>query len=117
MKRIFMPVLALAIVLAFAGCVTKSSALDYTPGTYSARAVGYDGYVTVEVTVDENGGVSVTADAPYETDFIGGMAVTILTENFMETKSEELDIISGATVTSEAFIRALKEALEQARNN
>ena len=49
-----------------------------------------------------------------ETPEYGGYALETLVEEALETGSADIDMVSGATLTSVAFIEALSEAIEQA---
>lgn len=88
----------------------------YVPGTYTATADGYHGEVTVTVTVDEENIVSVTAEGPGETEGIGTRALEQLPGRIVEANSANVDTVSGATMTSNAIKRAVKDALKQAQN-
>ena len=101
----------LAATLLFAG----SAAADgiYTPGTYTAQAVGY-GNLSVTVTVSEDAIESVVIDGSEETPEIGGAAVEELASQVITNQGPEIDGVSGASLTSEAVRTATKMALEQA---
>ncbi|WP_066714410.1 FMN-binding protein [Clostridium sp. Marseille-P299] len=82
-------------------------------GKYTATEKGYGGDVTVNVTVDGTGkitAVNVTADA--ETPDIGGKAAPMIANSIVEKQSLSIDAISGATVTSNAVLKAAKKAIE-----
>jgi uncharacterized protein with FMN-binding domain len=48
--------------------------------------------------------------------FINSQAMPYLTTEAIQAQSAQVDIISGATLTSEAFIQSLQSALNDARN-
>ncbi len=89
-------------------------AAGFVPGTYTATVEGYHGDVTVTVTVDEEKIVSMTAEGPNETEGVGSRAIDQLPAKIVEANSTKVDGISGATVTSNAIKRAVKEALQEA---
>lgn len=89
-------------------------AAGFVPGTYTATVEGYHGDVTVTVTVDEEKIVSVTAEGPRETEGVGSRAIEQLPARIVEANSTEVDGVSGATITSNAVKRAVKEALKEA---
>jgi len=89
-------------------------AAGYVPGTYTATVKGFHGDVTVTVTVDEEKIVSITAEGPHETEGVGSRAIDQLPARIVEANSTKVDGISGATVTSNAIKRAVKEALQEA---
>lgn len=84
-------------------------------GTYEGTAKGFGGDVTAKVTVDENGVITdleVTGDG--ETPSVGGAAIDPMVEAILAAGSAEVDVVSGATITSQAVIDAVKDALIQA---
>lgn len=97
-----------------AGGDTTAAALSFVPGTYSAAAAGYGGDVKVEITVSESRIEEVKADGADETPEIGGNALDKLPAKILEAQSADVDAVSGATVTSDAILAAVKDALSQA---
>lgn len=98
--------------------LTASASASYTPGVYTGTAEGFEGDVTVTVTVDENGVEDVQIEAPDEDpvrvedeDWL-----LHLTEQAAEAQDGKIDGISGATVTSEAVQEAVADALAQAES-
>ena len=104
------------------GSEMAAAELNMTDGTYTAKATSYDeenglycpGELTMTVEVKDNKVASVTVDPYTDTDIIGGMAFPILAERVVETQSLAIDMVSGATVSSGAFMAALKDCLTQA---
>ena len=91
------------------GCGSKASGEKLT-----GKAEGFGGEVTVEVTVDGDKITAVTAKGDSETDGIGSKAIEELPGKIVEANSADVDVevVSGATVTSTAIIDAVKSALE-----
>jgi fumarate reductase flavoprotein subunit len=95
------------------GCAKTDTGTD-TNKTYTATAAGYGGDVTVEVTLTEDGKIgTVKVDAPKETPELGGAAAPKVAEAIVSKQSLAVDTVSGATVTSEAVIKAAEEALKK----
>ena len=86
----------------------------YTPGTYTASAMGRDGQVTVHVTFDEKSIIEVSVDASAETENIGGIAAPILEEQVMKAQSSAIDGVSSATITSQAVKKAVADCIFEA---
>jgi fumarate reductase flavoprotein subunit len=107
--------LALIIVLGFAltACANDGDA-DADGKTVSAKAAGYGGDVTVEVTVGGDKISNVKVDAPKETPEIGGEAAKKIGEEIVSKQSLNIDAVSGATITSNAVLKAAEEALKEA---
>ncbi|NCB51819.1 MAG: FAD-binding protein [Clostridia bacterium] len=125
MKKLLSFALALVLIFGMAACggtvapaeTTPPAAEEtgiYTVGTYSATATGM-GAVTVTITVDANSITDVVLDVSGETEGIGQAAKEQLTEQILAAQSEEIDGVSGATVTTTAVRVALAGCLAQAR--
>lgn len=93
---------------------TAESAI-YSPGTYIGTADGFGGEVIVEVTVDYTQITNVDVKEQSETAGIGTGAIDTLINEMIEIGSPNVDVISGATISSQAFIEAVKHALADAR--
>ena len=86
----------------------------YIPGTYTGSSKGFGGDVNVTVTVSENEIMRVQIEGDHETENIGSFAVSMLGDRIMAEQTPNVDVITGATVSSGAILRALKDALTQA---
>jgi uncharacterized protein with FMN-binding domain len=93
----------------------------YKDGTYKGPEVdAYYGLVQVQATV-QGGKLSSVQFLEYPSDRrtsveINNIAVPYLQQEAMQAQSSSVDIISGATLTSEAFIMSLQNALNSAKN-
>ena len=97
--------------------VTEGEASDqglYIPGEYSATVKGFGGDVTVTIVVDENKITECRIEGAEETDGVGSRAVEELPGEILEAQSAEVEAVAGATVTSDAIVQALEEALKEA---
>ena len=86
----------------------------YIPGTYTGTSKGFGGDITVTVTVDKDSILDISINGDHETENIGSFAVSMLGERIMENQTPNVDVVTGATVSSGAILRALKDALTQA---
>ena len=115
MKKLVCLLLSLALIC---GASALAEALPaetvFTPGTYEATAKGFGGDVTVTITVDADKITDVTIKGDAETPALGGVAITTLPDEILKAQTPNVDILSGATVTSNAIIKAATEALEAA---
>ncbi len=102
-----------ALTIATVGCSEKGA--EYKAGTYTGSAQGFGGEIVVNVTVDESKITEITAEAEKETPDIGGKAIAELTEKMISSNTAEVDAVSGATYSSNAFISAVKSALASAK--
>ncbi|MBR2260006.1 MAG: FAD-dependent oxidoreductase [Blautia sp.] len=85
----------------------------YTPGTYTATAMGI-GDVTVTMTFDETSITDVVVDVSKETKDIGQLYGETLQEALMQLQSADIDSVAGATVTSDAVKEAAANCIAQA---
>ena len=92
-----------------------ASAADVKDGTYSGEAKGMESTIKVEVTVS-GGKISDVKAEGQETQGIGSKALEQLPGAIAEAGTTEgVDAVAGATVTSEAIIKAVNAALESAK--
>ena len=86
-------------------------------GLYAGAAQGFGGDLVVDVTIAD-GKISEVAVRPHqETPMVAGPAIEKLTASVVDAQSAEIDTVSGATVTSNAFIAAVEQALQKAQGN
>lgn len=86
-------------------------------GVFSGKAQGYNGIVTVDITIT-GGRISAVQVQPHEeTPFIADPAIETLTADILQAQSADVDVISGATLTSNAVIAAVEQALKKASSN
>jgi fumarate reductase flavoprotein subunit len=95
---------------------TGSSGGGGVSGSASASANGYGGPISVTVTVENGKIVSVEADGPAETQGIGSRAVANLPGAIVAANSVNVDGVSGATVSSQALLKAAQEAYSKIGN-
>ncbi|WP_308652982.1 FMN-binding protein [uncultured Anaerococcus sp.] len=126
-KNIFL-VGALALVLAACGNSDKKpaeekaeapaaegKAEEATEKTGTATAAGYGGDIKLTVTMEGDKIKDIVVDEHKESEGIGADALPKLVEEAKKANSAEIENVSGATVTSEAFKAALKDAMEAAK--
>jgi uncharacterized protein with FMN-binding domain len=75
-------------------------------------------YGTIQVSIKVTGGKIVAADAAYPTAndsaIINPPAIAQLKQATLKAQSAEVDAVSGATFTSDSYIKSLQAALDQA---
>ncbi len=98
----------------------SSSNTAYKDGTYTSPSTdAFYGNVQIKVTVAK-GKITNLAFLDYPQDRansvrINSVATPILKSETIAAQSANVDVVSGATATSEAFIQALTDVLQQAR--
>ncbi|HHY09001.1 MAG TPA: FMN-binding protein [Firmicutes bacterium] len=83
-------------------------------GTFSGSAQGFKGAVLVDVTIVDGKITAIEVDPNEETPFIAEPAIEQLVGEILAAQSTEVDVVSGATFTSEAVIKAVDQALRKA---
>ena len=96
------------------GAAKAADGKKFIAGTYTATSTGFGGDIDVTVTVTEDEITDVEITGDHETENIGSFAVDMLGDRILEAQSPNVDALTGATVTSKAIIRALKDALTEA---
>lgn len=86
----------------------------FQPGTYTATVDGHNGDVTVEVTVDEKSILDIQVTEHNESPGITDLVFERIPQGILVKQNLAVDVVSGATVTSDALIQAITLALEQA---
>lgn len=95
-----------------ASCATEESGI-FTPGSYTASAPGRNGDVTVTTVFSANTIDEIKIESE-ETENIGVVAMEQLKEEVLSSQALDADVISGATLSSDAFLNALKDTVTQA---
>ena len=119
-KRIAALVLAAAMVFSLAACGGKSestaassSSSAGVSGEFTGTANGM-GEVTVTVTLTDGVITDCVVEGPDETEGIGSVVVANAPEEVVSANKGSIDVVSGATITSNAVNEALAAALTAA---
>ncbi|MHC6203363.1 FMN-binding protein [Breznakiellaceae bacterium SP9] len=114
--------IALLIVAACASSLSSGgtnpgtvSSAQYYDGDYTGSADGYRD--TIEVWLQIYHGSVCAVEILYDNEdlTVGGFAMEELLEQVLDTNSSDLDVIAGATVSSQGFLAAVNEALDKAK--
>jgi len=96
-------------------CISLKSVDRFTPGVYYGEARGYYGLVKVRVEVDASSIIDIRVLEESEDSLIGGEAIKELRRLILEEDTSDVDAVSGATISSEAFLGAVNQALGAAQ--
>ncbi len=105
MKRL-LPI-ALCLLLFLSACASAEA--------LNGKAKGYGGDISLAVTRDGDKLVSISVLEQNETPDIGGAAIDTVIKDILSQNSTDVDIVSGATITSNAIIAAVNNALDPAK--
>lgn len=99
-----------------AAVVAAAAALGpFNPGTFTGVGFGYYDEVHVAVTFDASRITAIEVVFENETPMFAMMAFSALIPEVLQAQTYDVDIVSGATYTSEGFLDAIHDAVGQAR--
>jgi fumarate reductase flavoprotein subunit len=99
------------------GCAPESSNIAVealSPGTYVATTKSMKGDLTLETTIDESGITNIRIIECRDTPVISDTAIDELPFRIIENQNIEVDVVSGATLTSMSILAGVRDCLEQA---
>ncbi|MDC7242337.1 MAG: FAD-dependent oxidoreductase [Spirochaetales bacterium] len=108
LKTIAAAVLLIAVTMGFTGCGSKPS------GTYTSTSRGLFGPVEVSVELEKGEIKAIEIGSHHETMGVGDVAFEKVPARIIEAQSTNVDIVSGATITSFAVINAVTDSLNEA---
>lgn len=119
-RRSFVKGASLGAIACSAAAVAPASALaqekapSFVPGVYHGAAKGRTDDLTVAVTLSEHAIESVEVTSLRDSRLITDVPVSRIPAQIVRHQSTAVDIVSGATLTSLAIIRATEDALASA---
>jgi fumarate reductase flavoprotein subunit len=110
MRSKMLALLTVLLAVVLGACGTSYTVLDtITPAP--GEGDGYGGTIEVDVTVDEYGITGVEVVSNNEDPKVAGAALESLPKAIMAAQSADVDAVSGATMTSDAIVSAVMNAL------
>ena len=92
----------------------KDTSVSYKDGVYEGQAEGFDGTVTVKVTI-KNGKIKKISNTNTDTpEFFNKAWKTIKSNVISRQRTSGIDTVSGATFSSNGILGALSQALSKA---
>ncbi len=86
----------------------------YRDGTFTAAAYGYDGEITVHVTIRDDRITDIIAETEEDDDSYFADAKAVVIPAILLSQTAEVDACSGATYSSDGIMAAVRAALESA---
>lgn len=111
LKRIKNVVVLVLVGLLSLGTIRFVGAED---GVYQGSSGGMQGPITAEITVEDNRIVDITFPENNETISVARVAFERIPQQIIEHQSLSMDAVTGATLSSNAILRAVGEAAEAA---
>lgn len=119
MKKLLSMLMAASMIFV-AGCssnatpTSSASATSSTSGTFTGSSVGMQGTVTVSMTVEDGKITNVELTEIHETPAVASVAMERIPAQMVEYQTTTVDTVTGATLCSNAIMRAAKAAAEEA---
>lgn len=119
MKKLLSMLMAASMIFA-AGCsnnatpTSSASATSSASGTFTGSSVGMQGTVTVSMTVEDGKITNVELTEIHETPAVASVAMERIPAQMVEYQTTTVDTVTGATLCSNAIMRAAKAAAEEA---
>lgn len=113
-NRVVAILLTLAMVLSLAACGAASQEGNAGPITGNGAEKGFGGEVKVSLTVADGVITEITAEGAEETDTVGQPAIQKMAEEMKAGNTIVVDTVAGATISSEAMLKAAAAALADA---
>jgi len=110
-------VLALAMAALLAGCNSTATSAQAPSHTFTAVATGHNGPVKVGVTVASGHLIDIRLVESTETSGIGNVAFEKIRQQVLARQSLDVDLVTGATVSSGAVRLAIGRAVKAAQLN
>ena len=87
--------------------------MKFNKGTYHVYAKGHNGNLPMKVQLSEDKIVSIEVDDSGESEGIANPVFERLPQDIINGQTLNVDVISGATVTSEGIVQALQMQLNK----
>ncbi|MBP1042210.1 flavocytochrome c [Vagococcus sp. BWB3-3] len=110
----FFAILSIILVLVGCGKNNSDSKAVIKDGTYLGESKGNGGTITAEVVIKDGKIADIKNTSDHETEGLGDEAVERIMTAMIDNNTINVDVVSGATTSSEGFIAAVKSALEKA---
>ena len=113
MKKLIGLTLTIGLAMALVACGDKS--IIYKSGTYVGNAEGHIGPIKIEIQTDEYEIKEIKILEQQETPVIADIVYEKIPAKVMKANSPEVEVVAGATYTSNGLIEAIKDGLNKAR--
>lgn len=115
MKKLLGLTLTLVLATSLVSCGTKP--IIYKEGTYEGNAEGHIGPIKVQVVTDQYEIKKIVILEQQETPVIAEIVYEKIPPKVIKANSPEVEVVAGATYTSNGLIKAIKDGLNKAKVN
>ncbi|MEK5415495.1 FAD-dependent oxidoreductase [Paenibacillus sp. FSL L8-0708] len=122
-KMLMLTFCMVLIVSMLSGCKgngesANSSSSSFKAGTFAGEAEGKEGVIKVEVTMDEPDKIKdIKIVSQSETGGLGDNALEKIKDQILEGQTLAVDAVSGASLSSEAMLAAVEDAVTKGGGN
>lgn len=109
-------IMACLLMLNMTGCM-KSTVRTIKDGVYEGTGMGYGGEITTSVTFQDGKMKDIQVLDEAESDVIASSALKNVPNYILSGQSFNVDVSSGATITSEGIKNSVKDAIQKAGGN
>lgn len=109
--------LASVLCLSLVSCRTNTAEHEVHDGTYTGTGKGYNGDITVQVKFSDHRISAITVTSESETRTVSDSAIKKVPQYIQSNNSLNVDVSTGATLTSKGIISAVSDAIKQAGGN
>lgn len=115
MKKLTPAILA-ALTLSFSLAAYSSDAAQYKDGVYTGKGQGKEGEIEVSVSISDGKIANAEVVQHEDTEALMMGVVDNVVPELLETQDiDKVDAVTGATMSSQGVIDAIRQALEQAK--
>lgn len=121
-KKSIAALLSLVLLLSLAGCTADGGTEPeaetlFKAGTYTAIGDGRNGSIVVQVDFSDDAIEDIRVVTHNETYGVGNVPLELYPELIVKHQSLAVDIVSGATISSVAFLSAIRQCVQDAGGN
>lgn len=123
MQKILRLLLAVGILFSIVSCGNNknlendSASIKYKAGKYVSKKEGHNGTLEIEVEFSENSIKAINVLKSDETKTLTDLVFEKLPKEIIDNQSLNVDVLSGASITSQAFLSAVEDCVTQAGAN
>ena len=110
-------IIVLVTVLSTALASRGTKTINYKAGTYEGTAEGHIGPIKVQIRTDQYEIKEIKIIEQQEIPIIAGTVYEKIPERIIKKNSPDVEVVAGATYTSNGLIKAIKNGLAKAKIN
>jgi len=107
--------LAFSIILAIGVVACSSKNIIYKAGIYEGNAEGHIGPIKVQIVTDQYEIKKIDILEQQETPVLAEIVYKKIPAKVIKANSPDVDVVAGATYTSNGLIKAIKDGLNKAK--